>query len=55
MAKNNSRKPRAERHNDAENRKEVHASRSNEEQIAELNRRLGEGVGAKKERNRLRP
>lgn len=34
-------------------RRQARASRSNNEQIAELDRRLGVGVGAKKERTRL--
>ena len=53
MARMNQRWQRELRREQAQERREARDSRSNQEQLEELNRRLGEGQGAKRERSRL--
>ena len=44
---------KAQKRQEATDRQEVRNTISNQQQIQRLNARLGEGVGAEKERNRL--
>lgn len=51
MTKNNSKAQKALRREQAEEREDARSSRTDEQQIAVLDARLGKGVGAVKERD----
>lgn len=51
MTKNNSKAAKSLRREQAEERNIARSSRTDEQQIAALDKRLGKGVGARKERD----